>query len=252
MWVKLAGTGGNTREDWSKQFAGIAVSDSIYGPFELVKVIQPMGMNFGDFDIVKSDQDEKAYVSFSRSYTEMVIADLTEDYMDVTGYYSCHFPNIQPPYIREGLCHFTRKHQHYFLTSGTTGYYPNPTEAASASLVHGPYTVLCNPHVNDVYQTSFDSQPSCVFKVPGKKELYVVLADRWFSQLPKERLDVWGYYKAMFSDDPTEMEGYDEEAFAPFMLPDTSKANYVWLPMRFEGNVPYIDWKAEWRLEDYE
>ena len=32
---------------------------------------------------------------------------------------------------------------------------------------------------------------------------------------------------------------------------DTSRANYVWLPVRFEGDRPYIDWKDEWTIEEY-
>ncbi len=26
----------------------------------------------------------------------------------------------------------------------------------------------------------------------------------------------------------------------------------VWLPIRFEGDMAYIDWHDEWRIEDYE
>ena len=33
---------------------------------------------------------------------------------------------------------------------------------------------------------------------------------------------------------------------------DTSIADYVWLPFRFEGDRPYLDWHDEWRIEDYE
>ena len=29
---------------------------------------------------------------------------------------------------------------------------------------------------------------------------------------------------------------------------DTSIARYVWLPIRFEGDVPYIEWQNEWKI----
>lgn len=29
-------------------------------------------------------------------------------------------------------------------------------------------------------------------------------------------------------------------------------SDYVWLPIRFEGDKPVIDWQDEWRIEDYE
>jgi len=25
----------------------------------------------------------------------------------------------------------------------------------------------------------------------------------------------------------------------------------VWLPVRFDGAMAYLDWKSEWRVEDY-
>lgn len=27
---------------------------------------------------------------------------------------------------------------------------------------------------------------------------------------------------------------------------------YVWFPIRFDGEMGYLDWKDEWRIEDYE
>lgn len=33
---------------------------------------------------------------------------------------------------------------------------------------------------------------------------------------------------------------------------NTSIADYVWLPLRFEGEKVSIDWLDEWRIEDYE
>ena len=33
---------------------------------------------------------------------------------------------------------------------------------------------------------------------------------------------------------------------------NTAIADYVWLPIRFDGDVPVIDWLDEWRIEDYQ
>lgn len=33
---------------------------------------------------------------------------------------------------------------------------------------------------------------------------------------------------------------------------NTSLADYVWLPLRFDGEMAYIDWLDEWKIEDYE
>ena len=32
---------------------------------------------------------------------------------------------------------------------------------------------------------------------------------------------------------------------------DTSIADYVWLPIRFEGDRALIDWRDEWRTDDF-
>ena len=29
-------------------------------------------------------------------------------------------------------------------------------------------------------------------------------------------------------------------------------AEYVWLPVRFDGEMAYVDWHDEWRVEDYD
>ena len=33
---------------------------------------------------------------------------------------------------------------------------------------------------------------------------------------------------------------------------NTSIADYVWLPLKFEGDMVYIDWYDEWRIEDFD
>lgn len=173
----------------------------------------------------------------------------------MTGYYSTHFPHISPPYVREATAHFARKGKHYLITSGTTGYLPNPSEIAVADTWHGPYTVLGNPHRNDQTQTSFHSQISSVFKVPGKKDLYIACADRW--RPDKMDLPYECYreiYERMFSEDPKEREAVRRMDLSEIAdrNANTAEADYVWLPLHFEDDMVYIDWKDEWRIEDYE
>ena len=33
--------------------------------------------------------------------------------------------------------------------------------------------------------------------------------------------------------------------------PDTSRADYVWLPFRFDGDMAYLDWHDEWCVDDH-
>jgi hypothetical protein len=163
-WLKIMGHDRTQSET-------VLTADSILGPYTIVREkYYPLNMSAGDFDLVVAP-DGKAYYYFERVHSETICADLTEDYTAVTGYYSTHFPRPYPPYVREATAHFLRKGKHYLITSGTTGYMPNPSELAIADSWHGPYTVLGDPHPTDDSRTSFHSQVSSVFKVPGKKDL---------------------------------------------------------------------------------
>lgn len=212
-------------------------------------------MNAGDFDLVVSPDDGKAYYYFERVHSELICADLTSDYTDVTGYYSSHFQHPGPPAVREAPAYFYRGHRHYLITSGTSGYYPNPSEVASALTYHGPWTVLGDPHVDDPSGLSFNSQISSVFKHPYKKDLYIALADRWMAGLTPEEMEnnhkvsmimAWKYG----SENVPRPDLADEDIRE---IPvNTSLASYVWLPLRFDGDMVFIDWMDQWRIEDYE
>lgn len=228
----------------------VLTADSFLGPYTKVKEgIRPLGMSAGDFDLTVAP-DGKAYYYFERVHSETICADLTDDYTDVTGYYSTHFPRPYPPYVREATAYFFRKGKHYLITSGTTGYLPNPSEVAVAESWHGPFAVLGNPHTGDETNTSYHSQISSVFKVPDKKDLYIACADRWLPmETGKAYEDYAKVYEAIFNPDlpMPEMDGSDFSTEY-----NTSIADYVWLPLRFDGEMVYIDWKSEWRIEDYE
>ncbi|MFE2424366.1 hypothetical protein [Streptomyces hokutonensis] len=178
---------------------------------------------------------------------------MTDDYTDVTGYYSTHFPQPHPPYVREAPAYFTRNGLHYLITSGTTGYAPNPSEVAVARTYHGPWTVLGDPHPGDASRTSHRSQISSVFKHPHKKNLYIALADRWLPHLAPELAQPIRQEMRRRYADPTE-DASDTPIALPEELinPDTSIADYVWLPLRFEGEMAFVDWHDEWRIEDYD
>ncbi len=35
------------------------------------------------------------------------------------------------------------------------------------------------------------------------------------------------------------------------VVEDTSVADYVWLPIHFDGDRPYIEWRDEWSLDEF-
>ena len=242
-WIKVM-------EEGHTQRSTVLVADDILGPYHIVRSnLRPLGMNAGDFDLVVEPTDGKAYYYFERVHSELVCADLTADYTDVTGYYSTHFPRKQPPWVREAPAYFRRGHDHYLITSGTSGYFPNPSEIAVAPSYHGPWTTLGDPHPDDEYRTSFRTQISSVFQHPTKQDLYIALGDRWLPSLPAERSNQTELFRRLFAGEPHDV--ITNDAPAEFTDPDTSIADYVWLPITFDSQVPRMNWSDEWRVEDY-
>ncbi len=235
-------------------------AEKILGPYHMVNPrVSPCGLAAGDFDIAVESADNKAYLFSERPHITTYCADLNREYTDAIGMYSEHFPHAAPPYTREAPAHFTRNGLHYLITSGTTGYHPNPSEAAVSRLWHGPYEIQGDPHVNDRTRTSFNSQISSVFQHPEKKDLYIALADRWLPHLPETEGEK--FYsgeasretEAKFSRifDPEEEFVFTEEDAAAMRI-NSSESDYVWLPLKFDGDRVYIEWQDSWKVEDYE
>lgn len=242
-WLKIMQRDGTQSET-------VLTADRLTGPYEIVREgLRPLGMSAGDFDLAVAP-DGKAYYYFERVHSETICADLTDDYTDVTGYYSTHFPHPYPPFVREATSHFLRRGKHYLLTSGTTGYFPNPSEVAVADSWHGPYKVLGNPCPDDTSDTTWHSQIASVFKVPGKKDLYIALGDRWLPDCADIPYDtIKNYFAVNFNPDVT------DKSAAPAIRPQRNRtqiADYVWFPLRFDGENVFLDMKDEWRVEDYE
>jgi hypothetical protein len=47
------------------------------------------------------------------------------------------------------------------------------------------------------------------------------------------------------------MGGHEPGPWSELTEIDTSIADYVWLPLRFEGERVIIDWHDEWCVEDF-
>ncbi len=243
-WLKIMEKDGSQRST-------VLTAGALTGPYTMVRTgLKPLNMSAGDFDLVVAP-DGKAYYYFERVHSETICADLTADYTDVTGYYSTHFPRPYPPYVREATAHFLRRGKHYLITSGTTGYLPNPSEVAMGPSWHGPFEVLGDPCPDDKSQTTYHAQISSVFKVPGKKDLYIACGDRWApGEMNLQYQDYKQNFEAIFNPEADQSRlkptGHSDQAL------NTSLADYVWLPFRFDGDMAYLDWKDEWRIEDYE
>jgi hypothetical protein len=232
-----------------RQTRTILTADRFTGPYTIIRHdLQPLGMNAGDFDLVINPDDGKAYTYFERVHSELICADLTENYTDVTGYYSTHFPHPAPPQVREGPAYFHRRGKHYLITSGTTGYHPNPSEVAIAdtSTVHGPYWATCTPRMPRAHPSTRRSvrcsniRPRRISTLPWPtagcptcpRRKARLCQRRCLSPFRADvRQDVQSRRACPHGGGRRGVEGQAEQI-------NTSRGTYVWLPLRFEGDRP--------------
>ncbi|CZQ96526.1 family 43 glycosylhydrolase [Trichococcus ilyis] len=234
----------------------ILTADRLLGPYEVIKEnYRPFGKKVGDFDLAVDEETKQAHLHFESDHKNMTSTELTADYLDVKADYVTNFDGMIPPFIREAPAYVKRNGRHYLLTSGLTNYVPNPSEAAIAAHHLGPYKVMGNLHPEDESRSSYNSQISGIFKHP-EKDLYIALADRWVPDyvMTAERYDILSrVIAARFDERYTTTDEEKKQLMGSPILGnvDTSKANYVWLPIEWEGDRPIIRWHEEWRIEDY-
>jgi hypothetical protein len=128
-----------------------------------------------------------------------------------------------------------------------------------ADTFHGPFQVLGDLHPSDRSRTSFNSQISSIFRHPRKKDLYIAMADRWRGPIAGEEFEsgklsamVQSSFRKRFSDPPEKLTEPEQRLMNTDLNINTSLARYVWLPIRFDGDRPVIEWRPEWKVEDFE
>lgn len=246
----------------TSQFMSVMQADDFMGPYVFVhKIYKPLEMDTGDFTLVVDKETKKAYFMFDRPHFELITATLSDTYTEVTSEYSEHYVDLHPPFSREAPAYFEKEGNRYLFTSGTTGYYPNPSSVCKFSNWHDEYTDLGNPCIEDIDGTSFYGQFTCVMKVPGK-DLYIAMADRW-KPTPFGKWFTKKYYKmverAMSSGRHENITKPDRSKKTTAVLPkkqithmeNTSISRYVWLPIEWKNGIPMVRWYDEWRLEDF-
>lgn len=246
-WLKLSEERG---------YFTILTADHILGPYRMEKDhFQPFDASAGDFDLWQ-DNDGTGYLFFEHDHAGVITTALTDDFLDVNGEHFDLFTNLYPPYTREGITHFTYREKHYLLSSGMTGYIPNPSEIAVSDSPLGPYKTLGNPHVDDASGASFNSQISFVFQHPDHPEFYLVMADRWVPEFVMTKKLYGQIERVVASQSDPRIQPLEEDYVAVMDAPFLAKANtsiatYVWLPLEFCREYPAIHWRDVWSPADY-
>jgi len=160
------------------------------------------------------DDDGKAYhIHSSENNQTLHIAELTEDYQGFSGKYT----RVLAGKANEAPAIFKREGKYYLITSGTTGWKPNPARLAVADHPFGPWQELGDPSrgTEDQVKTTFWSQSTYILPVAGKKNAYIYMGDRW---TPENAID----------------------------------GRYVWLPIQFEDDKPVLRWYDQWDLSVFD
>jgi len=234
----------------------VLTADALMGPWELVRGhYNPFGLMVGDFDIALDGST--AYLYCEAGHEEVVGMRLTADFTAAEEIVTRQYEKIDPPFTREGVTLLNRDGKYWMLTSGMTGYVPNQSDSAVSDSLTQPFVPVGDPHVDDESLSSFNSQIGQVFKVPGKKDLYLTVADRWVPGYPVDRERAMRLRRAVschYDKSVTaSKEDQAELASSPNLATaNTSLADYVILPITFEQGVPKIYWRDSWSLEEFE
>ncbi|PQA56923.1 glycoside hydrolase family 43 protein [Siphonobacter curvatus] len=202
MWFHLELPG----KGYDAARAGVAVSDKATGPYRYVKSFRPNGHMSRDMTLFVDDDGSAYHVYAARDNYDLRIAKLTDDFLSVTTQDTLLFSKH-----REAPALFKKEGKYYLITSGCTGWKPNAASVHVASSLMGPYQLLGDPMRGPNAELTFDGQSTYILPVPGKKDAYIFMADRWN---PKDLKD----------------------------------SRYLWLPIQFEKGQPVITWTDRWNL----
>lgn len=245
-WIKLSGP---------EAAFTIWQADALLGPYEMIEnLYNPGGHKAGDFDLSADEKTGNAYLYFDADHKSMLCMSLTEDFLHADKEISHSYFNMTPPFTREAPALFEAKGRKYMITSGMTGYVPNRSDSAVANNWEEEYKSLGNPHEADDTNASFNSQISKIFKVEGKDDCFIAMADRW---LPNYHVDsrIADLFTRVIAGayEPDKYQATEEERkemYAGNVLEtaETRIADYVWLPIEWEDDRPVIRWQDEWKI----
>lgn len=249
MWMHTDGPSLTSNANYAKAEAGYALSDSPTGPFVYYESnrmdrvppgatddYQPNQPGMARDMTLFKDEDGTAYLVYSSEENRtMYISRLTEDYTDVTGWhkdgrvdangkplrdasykavYGVDYIRLYPGAQREAPAMFKYKGKYYMLSSGATGWDPNPARYTVADSIFGTWAPLKDPSVGANASTTFKSQSTHVIPVDPAAGKFIYMGDRWVSA-------------------------------------DLKQSRYIWLPIEFGPNDEVIlRWYDEWSLND--
>jgi hypothetical protein len=239
MWVHSDGPSSPTSTStYARAEAGVAIANSPKGPFRWIdsyrlnrvpsdsvpwcgtsSAFDPAGGMARDMNLFVDD-DGTAYIIYSSEENRtMYISKLNKDYTYLTAapenaVQGKDFVRTLPCSQREAPAMFKSDGTYYLVTSGATGWDPNPARYATSQNILGQFTDRGNPVPGAGAANTYRSQSTNVIPVDQKHNKFIFMGDRWTPS-------------------------------------DLANAPYVWMPMSFgEGGSLTIGPDQEWTLKD--
>lgn len=234
MWIHTDGPSATSNAQYAKATAGVAVSDSPTGPFRYVDSYrlnvapegepnyQPDSPGMARDMNLFTDVDGTGYIIYaSEENLTLFISKLSENFMFLSAPVdrAVKGEDFTRTYIggqREAPAVFVYDGTYYLITSGATGWNPNPAKYATADSMLGEWTDHGNPAGGSGASTTHGSQSTSVLTIDAAAGKFIYLGDRWTPS-------------------------------------DLRNAPAVWLPLEFgdDGSL-ILNWYEEWTLDDLE
>lgn len=230
LWFHADGPTADSDSSYAAACAGVAVSDSPFGPYRFIdryrlnvcpddqEDMYPQSRGMArDMNLFK-DEDGTAYIIYSSEENlTLYISRLNVEYTGLAAepekaVYGEDFIRLFPGAQREAPALFLRDGKYYLMTSGCTGWAPNQARYYVADSVLGEWESMGDPCVGDSNHTTFESQSTCIFRDP-ESDVWIYMGDRWFAD-------------------------------------ELSDSRYVWLPISFgEDGRMEISFVREWKID---
>ncbi|WP_217181078.1 glycoside hydrolase [Streptomyces sp. AC495_CC817] len=201
-WVMWAHMDGPTPQwpttQYAKANAGVAVADSPFGPFRYIDSYRlhhadasdPTNQAPGNPGMARDmnlfvDDDGTGYIIYSSEENKtMFISKLNAEYTDLAtpadeAVEGVDYARLFVGWSREAPAIFRHDERYFMLTSGTSGWAPNPTKYASATDILGEWTEIGDPFPWWAQSNSWNTQPTSVIPVDREKGRYIYMGDRW-------------------------------------------------------------------------
>ena len=120
----------------------------------------------------------------SEDNATMYISKLNEEYTGLAtpadqAVEGVDYNRIFAGWSREAPALFKHDERYFLLTSGTSGWSPNPTKYATATDLMGEWTEIGNPFPWWAQNDSWNTQPTSVIPVDRESGKYIYMGDRW-------------------------------------------------------------------------